>query len=111
MSMRQPERIAIAISNDAKNIAFESCGIPPLRKERAKMGHPAVGTGSTETPSSFARRDGRMRPSPHENFRRCAMLAGHLRERARVQGFEELARFRGVVFLVGREHDQEETIF
>ena len=27
---------------DGKSRAINICGIPPLRKERAKMGHPAV---------------------------------------------------------------------
>src|SRR6266567_6611162 len=44
-------------------------------------------------------------------LRRRAILAGHLRDRAWGKTFQEFARACGVVLLVGRKHDQEETIF
>src|SRR5579872_797076 len=61
--------------------------------------------------SSFARPDGRGRRSPHGCFRECNILAGHLRNRTWVKVFEEAASFSSVVLLIGREHDQEETVF
>src|ERR1700688_2989689 len=46
-----------------------------------------------------------------QSWRSMRILAWHLRDGARGKAFEEPASACGIVFLVGREDDQEETIF
>src|SRR5258706_5324690 len=43
--------------------------------------------------------------------RRRGILAGHLRQGTWVQRLQEIERTRGIVFQIGRKHDQEKSAF
>src|SRR6202011_2162950 len=95
MSMRQAERSATVASrspNVRKSQAACGRGIPPLRKERARVGHPTFVEGT-------------------EIWRRCGILAGHLRDGAWFEALQKAACARRIVLGIGRKHDQEEAVF
>src|SRR5271163_1094623 len=94
MSRRQAESTANVMNRSPsvrKSKATYVRGIPPLRKERARMGHPT--SSSTEI------------------WRRRGILAGHLRDGARGEAFQKAASAGRIVLGIGRKHDQEEAVF